>query len=75
MLLVKTIIFGFFLSSCAYFDAITQKRIKPSSLKDRSSFSYNDISGQYKLNKHFGQNKSGEFILKKELRSPAAQII
>ena len=25
----------------------------------------------YKLNKQFGQNKSGEFILKKELRSPS----
>lgn len=72
MPLVKTIIFGFLFSSCAYFDAITQKRIKPSSLKDRSSFSYNDISGQYKLNKQFGQNKSGEFILKKELRSPSS---
>tara|TARA_B100000927_G_scaffold273096_1_gene251228 strand:+ start:526 stop:1278 length:753 start_codon:yes stop_codon:yes gene_type:complete len=72
MLFFKASIFVLFLSSCAYLEVIGQKQTDPSSLKDKASFSYNDVSGQYKLNKQFGQNKSGEFILKKELRASAS---
>lgn len=42
----------------------------PASLKGSYEYSYKDETGSFTIHRRFGQNKSGEYILKKELRSP-----
>lgn len=60
----------FFLGSCAYIDMLSMSETDPKALKGNFEYNYKDETGNFTVQRKFGQNKSGEFILKKELRSP-----
>ena len=53
---------------------LTLSETDPKSLKGLFEYSYKDETGSFNVSRHFGQNKSGEFILKKELRSPFSPV-
>jgi hypothetical protein len=67
---MKSLSLFIFLTSCAYVDLLTSSKTDPVSLKGAFDYNYKDSSGSYSIQRKFGQNKLGEFIVKKELRSP-----
>jgi hypothetical protein len=56
--------------SCAYIEVLTMSDTDPTTLKGSFEYNYKDQTGNFTIQRKFGQNKSGEYILKKELRSP-----